>query len=117
MSPAERAFHDLDDVSVGLLHRIAVMQRLGHLLGDVLVQRAAADDVQRLHAAADGHDRQPHVDGQLRQAAVELFTANGHRPRMRVRRHAHLHRVEILRAARKHQAVAELQRLLEVGVI
>ena len=70
-----------DTVARGAL---AVLQRGAGPVGQVLVQRPAARDVQRLEPAADGEDRDPARIGAPRDLQLEEVQLGLHRAELRV---------------------------------
>ncbi len=93
-----------------------MVQRLLEFFRNVLVQRAAANDVQFLHADADRQRGDPHLIGQLAEAAIEIFASQGHRAGGRVPLETEPHGIQIERAAAKDQAIEHLEELLEVAI-
>ena len=98
---------------VGLVrrHRPAVLQRAGHLRGDVLHQRAAARDVQDLDAAADREDRQVAAARLADERELELVARRIDVHHRRMSRLAVAGRRDVL-AAGEQQAVDCVDRLV-----
>ena len=99
-----RARDDFQHVPQILLDRITMMQGARHVFGNVLVQSSAAQDVDQLHAAADGQDRHLALNGQLGHATVKVFTTSRHDTHRRMLMLFLASRVEVQCAAGKHHA-------------
>ncbi len=109
---------ELHGVQVGAagLTRAAVRRDAG-IVDEVLVQRAAASDVQHLEAAADGEERQTACDGDVRERGFEVVGPAIDAVHGRVRRFAVQRRVDV-GAAGEHERVDTCeQRLRVAGVV
>ena len=85
-----------------------VFDRLGHLRRQVLDQRAATRDVERLHPEADAKYGYLAPFGHFEKDQVGLVSLRRHRPELLMRLLAVIDWIEVAVAARQHQAVEPL---------
>ena len=82
--------------------------------GQVLVQRAAAGDVQHLQAAADAEQRQPAFERRRDERELGGVAGRAHAAGLRVRLRAERGRVDVP-AARQDESVQPCRGLLDTG--
>ena len=112
-----RARHDLKHVSQVLLDFVAMVQGSRTVFGNVLKQAASAEDVDQLHAGADRQYRQPHFNGQFRDASIKVLTSLRHHSHGRTGVQSHADWVKIQCASRQYQASQRFQGTFQVVVV